>query len=160
MADAVSVGLFFDDPKKSAGPPRWAAGWLVEASSFEQIQELVDDVKKASGLEGPIRAVRISKDNILKAEIPWRTRLTPMIAPMLHWDRGFRVLQEEYESKKKSEYNPIALEVYVRGATGGSCFDRIDYVVLFGDTSHTWADTFPDEKSPSSEDARTSEQAL
>lgn len=138
-AHAVALGLYFDDPGK-VDAPRWAVGFAVEAKTFEDLQ-----VMARSSSAYPIQAVRIPTGPILKASIPWRTALTPMIAPMLHWKRAFDL----YKSKGLSSFNhrggdededaAIALEIYVDEKRNR----RIDYVVLTGDTTVTWNDCFP-----------------
>jgi len=138
--EKLAIGLYFDVPAE-VDHPRWAVGWAVEGHTFEELELMVEEVKKDSGLDDPIRAVRIGTDDILKATIPWRTIFTPYIAPMLHWCKGFDKYEKDGYKDRKSEYGAISLEVYVMGKQDG--YDHIDYCVLMGDTSKTWQDTFP-----------------
>jgi hypothetical protein len=142
-AEKLGVGLYFEDPATSEAP-RWAFGWVVATKNFGEAKHLAEEAKKASGLDEPIRAVRIGKDNVLKAKIPWHNPWTPMIAPMLHWGRAFK----EYEkggyrstSGRQGEDGSIACDIYVTGPRDS--YQYIDYVVLMGDTKHTWDDAFP-----------------
>jgi hypothetical protein len=143
-AEKLGIGLFFEDPAQSDAP-LWAIGWAVATKNFGEAKRLAEEAKKASGLlDEPIRAVRIGKDNILKAKIPWHNSLTPMIAPMIQWKRAF----EEYErgryktsNGRAGEIGAIACEIYVTGSRDS--YQYIDYVVLMGDTKNTWDDAFP-----------------
>jgi hypothetical protein len=136
-AEKLGVGLYFEDPATSEAP-RWAFGWVVATKNFGEAKHLAEEAKKASGLDEPIRAVRIGKDNVLKAKIPWHNPWTPMIAPMLHWGRAFK----EYEKGGyKSSMGPLLCDIYVTGPRDS--YQYIDYVVLMGDTKHTWDDAFP-----------------
>ncbi|CAB9518104.1 expressed unknown protein [Seminavis robusta] len=144
---AISTGLYFDDPF-SMEHPRWAIGWAVAGPSIEELKALLPVVQEASGLESnEIRVVRIggSGTEIITVRIPWRNYFTPMIAPMLHWGRGFQVYEKYIEENKEADkgVTPIALEVYVHEGDG-STREFIDYTVLFGEVSNTWEDTFPE----------------
>jgi hypothetical protein len=89
-----------------------------------------------------MRAVRIGKDHILKARIPWHNSLTPMIAPMIHWKRAFdEYAKGGYTSSGRPEEGAIACEIYVTGPRDS--YQYIDYVVLMGDTKQTWDDALP-----------------
>lgn len=141
----VSIGLYFDDPYENENP-RWAIGWAVQGRSFEGLQALLPQIQKASGLDDPIKVVRIGGVGVgsFVARIPWRNMLTPMIAPMLHWGRGFQAYYNHAETNGLSEQQispPIALEVYVCEENDAKAF--IDYVVLFGRVKNTWDDSFP-----------------
>ena len=141
-ADKLAVGLYFDDTARS-GSPRWAIGWAVEAN-FGAVKRAAKTAQKESGLKEPLRAVRISKDNILKAKIPWRTPVTPAIAPMLHWGRGKKAYKEggyTSSSGRTGEDGFVCLELYVTGANDTAAY--LDYALLMGDTRKTWDDTFP-----------------
>lgn len=146
---SVGVGLYFDDP---FGPdhPRWAVGWAVEGPSYRKLKALIPKMQQASGLSSdinPIRVVRVGGKGVetFTARVPWRNLFTPMIAPMLHWGRGFEVHQEYVKAHtidpKESSLPPIALEVYVTGEN--NAYEFIDYTVLFGATENTWDDSFP-----------------
>ena len=146
-ASSVGVGLYFDDPFGTEHP-RWAIGWAVEGSSYEELQAMVPQMQEASGLDSdtnPLRVVRIGGKGteIITARIPWRNMFTPMIAPMLHWGRGFSSYQEYAQQHPElKEVSPsIALEVYVTGEN--DAYQFIDYTVLFGAVGNTWEDTFP-----------------
>lgn len=143
-AEKLALGLYFDDPKE-AKEPRWALGWALESpqgGGFGKIQSLVDKIQEASGLSETIRAVRISKGSVLKAQIPWRNFFTPMIQPMFQWTRGYLAYdQGGYNDTTVVYKGPISLEAYVTGAQDS--YHHIDYVVLFGNTKHTWDDCFP-----------------
>ena len=115
----LSVGLFFDDPKITS-EPRWAAGWPIQAN-LEQAHALAQQVSETTGES--VKAVRIpNQARLLKASIPWRFMLTPMIAPMMHWPRGM----EKYKQDNEQEAG-LALEVYVKGKNGS--YKTIDYIV-------------------------------
>lgn len=141
-AERLGIGLYFEDPAL-VDAPRWAIGWAVATKNFNEAKKLAEETKKASGLDEPIRAVRVGKDNVLKAKIPWHNAFTPWIAPMLHWGRAF----DEYSKKgytstgREGEDGSIACEIYVSGPKDS--YQYIDYVVLMGDTKHTWDDTLP-----------------
>lgn len=141
-AEYLGVGLYFEDPAKSDAP-RWAIGWGVATKNFGDAKHLAEEVKKASSLDEPVRAVRIGKDHVLKAKIPWHNSFTPWIAPMLHWGRAFKEYEKGgYESSgREGEDGSIACEIYVMGPR--DTYQYIDYVVLMGDTKHTWDDALP-----------------
>lgn len=143
---AIAVGLYFDDP--SAVPdPKWGVGWAVSTSNFEDVEpirRLVEDRYKGSEA---IRAVRLGlKGPGLMGRIPWRTMLTPMIAPMIHWRRA--MLQVERDGHEVSAQGrgtgneaSIACEIYVTNEDDTKQY-YIDYIVLLGDTTQVWEDCF------------------
>jgi hypothetical protein len=142
-AEKLGVGLYFDDPHHKNSKGRWAIGFAVQGSSYRDVHGMVHAVKEASGLEEAIRSVRIGRDHVLKARIPWHNSITPMIAPSLHWQRGWDAYKlGSYKSKgTPGEEGSLALEVYVTGKK--ESMQYIDYVILMGDTTHTWHDCFP-----------------
>lgn len=144
-APAVSTGVYFDDPFE-VEYPRWAIGWAVEGPSFEKLQAMLPEIQEASELSDPIKVIRIGGvgTETFTARIPWRNIFTPMIAPMLHWGRGFQIYQEYIEIHKELDKGvpAIALEVYVYSENENTK-EFIDYTVLFGDVANTWEDTFP-----------------
>lgn len=104
--DKVSVGLYIDDPSQ-ADEPRWALGWVVQKETPVPSKEL--------------RLVHWKGGSVLKARIPWRHSWTPMVAPLLHWKRGF----ESFVSG--GDQGPaIALEVYAHEA------GWLEYIILSG----------------------------
>ena len=147
MPDSLCIGLFFDDPSKVENP-RWAIGWAVRGTSditLEHMQvKLQEQVQKNSGLnkdENEIRVIRLAGETpIFRGKVPWRTTITPALAPMLHWKRT----HEEFHKggyKCDSEEGPVAMEIYVMKKKWFSSY--IDYIVTFGDNSSIWKDTFP-----------------
>jgi len=149
LTSSLQVGLYFDDPHETENP-RWAMGWVVKGRSLHSLNSKMHKMQKASGLSSesnPIRVVRFGGQgvNVLSARIPWRNKFTPMIAPMLHWGRGFRKY-EEYKKKHpdvKEDARAIALEVYVSDYDKNK-YKYIEYSVLFGGVTHTWKDAFPE----------------
>jgi hypothetical protein len=153
-AEAVAVGLYFDDPS-SVEAPRWGIGWAVSAPIMKDLESLRDHVKSAFEGDEPIRLVGIGPGPILKARIPYRSILTPMIAPMLHWRRGFqKFLNGGFEADNgrstgvyfnghPSGMAAVACEVYVSGRN--DIMEYIDYVVVMGDTQALWENSFPSE---------------
>ena len=142
--DAIGVGLYFDDPN-AVEHPRWAIGWAVEGASMEDLQARVADMQEVSGIADPLRVVRIggTGTETILGRIPWRNCLTPMFAAILYWGEAFKTYEKYIAIHKDSDKGvpPIALEVYVTDKNGSYQF--LDYLVLFGDASHTWDDTFP-----------------
>lgn len=145
----LSVGLYFDNPSKVQNP-RWAIGWAVQTEpggKFEDVQALVEQIQMACGLAEEIRAVRLGNGPMLKGRIPWRHMLTPMVAPMLHWGRALNLCyKNNYHANngRTSGQDAYAcLELYLMSTKGKPSF--IDYVVLLGDTTNVWNDTFPEE---------------
>ena len=103
-------------------------------------------MEKITGLEQgeTVRAVKIGGSKVLKARIPWRHMLTPMIAPMLHWKRAFNAYKEKgfkSNSGREGDDGAIACEIYVTGANDS--MEAIDYVVLMGDNKDLFDRTFP-----------------
>ena len=155
----LAIGLYFNNPS-TAQVPKWAAGWAIEAESFEVVQDIAKQIqecldKKETSEVGEseplqIRAVRMGgpKCAILKGQIPSHNRFTPMLAPMIQWTRAFKTYtQAKYTANTGRPMNehdegPIALEVYSM-AGNKICEGHIDYVVLFGDVKATWDDLFP-----------------
>ena len=158
-AEELSVGLYFDDPK-TADEPRWGIGWALAVKNFKDLEvwkhkvakefeeKHKHDPKADSKVE--IRAVRIGPGPVLKAKISWRNWFTPMIQPMLQWKRGFQTFEDGqkqglYDANNNrhidGDCDALALEVYVTGPHDSMEF--IDYVLLLGDTSTVWDDTFP-----------------
>jgi len=144
-ATKMGIGLWFDDPKRHENP-RWAMGWAVAAPDFTTVQNMAREGQEASGLPEELKAVRLGQSPVLKARIPWKSFFTPMIAPMLHWDRAFRAYKKgQYTATagpgRGEKEGPLALEIYLQG--DGSKNRFIDYAVLMGDTSVAWNDVFP-----------------
>jgi hypothetical protein len=122
-----------------------------------EIQKVVDAVQEKSGLTETIRAVRLGNDRVLKATIPWRTFLTPVVGAMLHWSRAFKAYMEGgYSSTcgRPDEEGSIALEVYLSGPRDS--MEYIDYIVLFGNTKNVWDDCFPVEGTTATNNEATS----
>lgn len=148
-------GLYFDDPVK-VDSPRWAAGFAIQADSFEQIQKIVSGVQEKSGLSEVIKAVRIGNgSNILKASIPYHNSITPMVAPMIQWKRAYNAYDKggykSFNGRPKDDCPAPALEVYYTG-TNFTSMTGMDYIVLMGDTTETYDDCYPrDEKEATSE---------
>lgn len=145
-ADSLSVGLYFDDPS-SVDSPRWGIGWAVSAPTYQDLVDVWDHIRLLYTGDEQIRLVRIGPGPILKAKIPWRTFLTPMIGPMLHWRRGFRKFADGgYEATNGRDTNiaAVACEVYVSGKN--DTMEYIDYIVVMGDTKAIWDDSFPEER--------------
>lgn len=146
-AGALSVGLYFDNPSKVENP-RWGLGWAIEADDAEVLATIHSRVSDASKLEEPIRLVTFGGGStIISGRIPWRTMLTPAIAPLLHWGRAFKAYQDagyKSNSGRQGEEGSIACEVYVTGP--GDSMEYIDYVLLMGDTSAIFDGMFPPEK--------------
>lgn len=144
-ATKMGVGLWFDDPKKHENP-RWAMGWAVAAPDFATVKNMALEGQEASGLPEELKAVRLGQSPVLKARIPWKSFFTPMIAPMLHWDRAFSAYQKGHYTAtagpgRGEKEGPLALELYLQGEGSKNLY--IDYAVLMGDTSDTWNDVFP-----------------
>lgn len=144
-ATKMAVGLWFDDPKKHENP-RWAMGWAVASPDFATVQNMALEGQEASGLSEELKAVRLGQSPVLKARIPWKSFFTPMIAPMLHWDRAFSAYQKGHYTAtagpgRGEKEGPLALELYLQGEGSKNLY--IDYAVLMGDTSVTWNDVFP-----------------
>jgi hypothetical protein len=146
----LAIGLFWDNPKTTLHP-RWAAGWAVDGVKMRKIQGQLKAMQSAADLKDneSLRVVRIGKDaKILKARVPWRHSLTPVLAPMMHWKRGFAKYEKEYckdkesdESKESGPDSPVAMEVYGMNVPG--TYDHIDMVVLMGDvTKQLWDDAW------------------
>jgi hypothetical protein len=155
-AEKLGLCLYFDDPKEK-GSPRWAVGWAVHAKSFADIQNLVNAVQEKSGLTETFRAVHLVNGSVLKATIPWRGSLTPLVGAMLHWPRAFKAYKEGgYSSTcgRPDEEGSIALEVYLSGP--GDSMKYMEYVVLFGNTTTVWDDCFPAEGTTATNDGETS----
>lgn len=121
----LGVGLYFDDPKTEDNP-RWAVGWAV-GTDVNQARLIAAQGAAATGQADSIRVVRVPNSRVLKASIPWRSRWTPMIAPMLHWERGMAKYM-----KDNSKEAMLALEVYVSGENDK--YKTIDYIVYPDDS--------------------------
>jgi hypothetical protein len=150
-AQYVSVGLYLDDPS-AADRPRWAVGCAIDVPSFEKARSIADAISSVDGAE-PVRAVRVPLTTTLSARVPWRSLFTPMIAPALHWKRGFAVYKgaegmsapcgPRHAVAGGSDGDcPVALEAYVTGLNGSR--EWIDYTIVAGDTAVTWDDLFPE----------------
>jgi hypothetical protein len=79
----TGIALLLDDPSANGGP-RWAIGWCVTAGNVEVLQKIVATAQIESGLMESIRTVRLGRDRVLRAMIPWRTQLTPSVGELLH----------------------------------------------------------------------------
>lgn len=157
-AAAISVGLYVDNPN-AVEHPRWGLGWAIQVDDDpELLAEIHAKVSQASILDEPIRLVTLGGGSkVPRARIPWRIMLTPAIAPMLHWDRGFRAYQKggySSNSGRDGDEGSIACEVYVTGPNDSMAY--IDYTVLMGDTHEIFDAMFPLEKS--AEDAPIEER--
>ena len=88
----VAVSLYYDNPSETL-TPKWAVGWLVHIKKFHQLVDIAEQMNTQKNeifgstenaqmiLPEPIKAVRIGGHGpILKARIPWRTRLTLRLA--------------------------------------------------------------------------------
>lgn len=151
-AEALSVGLYFDDPI-AVDEPRWGMGWAVAIGSFTDLQKIQEQVAasfRSNNHKETVRAVRIGPGPVLKSRIPWRHRFTPMLMPMLQWKKGFEVYdagkkdgiyQASNGRNNKAEWDAVACEIYVTEKNDKGAY--IDYVVLMGDTSDVWDDSFP-----------------
>lgn len=151
-AEALAVSLYFEDPY-SVDAPRWGIGWALSVENYEDLQtirEQVAAVFQENGNPETIRAVRIGPGPVLKSRIPWRNMFTPMIMPMSQWKRGFEMYDEGVKEKRfqasnggnnKADWDAVACEIYVTGKNDKRAY--IDYVVLMGDTSVVWEDSFP-----------------
>jgi hypothetical protein len=149
-AEALAVGLYFDDPY-SVDEPRWGIGWALGVDSYEELQAIQEKVAVSfQDTKGTVRAIRIGPGPVLKSRIPWRNMFTPMIMPMSQWKRGF----EKYGQGRKEglyhsdngrdnqrDWKTVACEIYVAGKNDKR--EYIDYVLLMGDTSVVWEDSFP-----------------
>jgi hypothetical protein len=137
----LATGLFWNNIK-TVSDPKWAMGWVIDGLSYRKLQGKLKALQSASDLPEHIRIIRIRKDGpVLKARIPWRHTLTPMLAPMLHWKRGMNEYEENHAQQQQAEsHSPIAMEVYVTGTR----YDRdyIDYIVLMGDNQRTTDDAW------------------
>ena len=167
----VAVSLYYDNPSETL-TPKWAVGWLVHVKKFHQLVDIAEQINTQKNeifgstenaqmiLPEPIKAVRIGGHGpILKARIPWRTRLTLRLAPILHWNRGMKKYLKEYDddddddgtqkTKAHSDNNcqndgissVVSCEMYVKSMEYGKSY--IDYILLMGDTSNEWYDLFP-----------------
>lgn len=159
----IEVELYFDDPEQTEHP-RWLAGYAVQADTFEEIQNLLSDVQKKSGLTKEIiRAVRVGcGSSVLKASIPYRSRFTCMIATMIQWKRAFHTYEKgSYQSecgRSHEEVAAIALALYFgtfSSMNSKGCLQALEYIVLMGDTKITWDDAIPLPSDPNSDIAIT-----
>mmetsp|Transcript_10998 Transcript_10998/g.20333 ORF Transcript_10998/g.20333 Transcript_10998/m.20333 type:complete len:294 (-) Transcript_10998:133-1014(-) len=152
--ETLSVGLYFDNPSV-VDAPRWGVGWVIAVADYAELafwRERVASVlhERAPVGEEVVRAVRIGPGPVLKARIPWRNVFTPMISPMLHWPRGFELFEKGrsegiYEANNgrhvDQDADAVACEIYVVGSDDST--EYIDYIVVLGDTSTVWEDSFP-----------------
>jgi hypothetical protein len=146
-AQSLSAGFYWDNPKETEHP-RWGSGWAVPASSMKDAQRLLKKVAAASTLPEPIRLVKIggSAQEVLRGRIPWRISMTPVIAPMMHWGRYFKIYQDgDYfsYSGREGEEGSVACEIYVTGANDS--MQLIDYIIIMGDTHEIFDGMFPQE---------------
>jgi hypothetical protein len=146
-AEALSVGLYFDNPS-AIEHPRWGLGWAIQVDNDPKLlQEIHDKVSQASTLDEPIRLVTLGGGSkMLTARIPWRTMLTPAVAPMLHWGRGFKAYHKggyESNSGRDGDEGFLSCEVYVTGPNDS--MEYIDYNLLMGDTKGIFDAMFPPE---------------
>jgi hypothetical protein len=158
--DSLAVGLYFDNP--SVVPdPRWGVGWTVAAPSFDDVEPIRAAVDTFYEGEEEIRKVRIGLHGPgLRARIPWRTMLTPMIAPMIHWNRAHAYLLEGGYSATSKELGVgmdacVFSEFYV-SSHDDTTHHYIDYIALLGDTTNMWEDSFPSENKSSSSSSASS----
>jgi hypothetical protein len=146
-AERLFIGLFFDDPWLT-NTPRWAIGWVVDVKDFAEAKTLAEEANKTkpAKLTEPIVAVRVGPGPGIAGRLPWRTMLTPRMAPMVQWARAFAAYRKGgYKSHgREGEEGSVACEVYVTGPNDS--YEYIDYIVLMGDTRNVWDDTFPVEK--------------
>jgi len=145
--EKVSVGMYFDNPSKTDNP-RWAMGWVLDPQAVGGVEALLPMVESSS-LKEPLRLVRLSHGPVLKAKIPWRSFVTPMLAPMVHWNRAYAVYKEQENYKASSgrgsddegaaSDGTVAVEFYVDTKDP----DRyLEYALAFGDTSKLWDDVW------------------
>ena len=133
-ADSLSVALYLDDPAVVPKQPRWALGWVVAATDFQQARIWAAVAQREWREPEPLVAVRLGGGRVLQARVPWRHVLTPAIAPYLHWAKGFRAYHKLYPDRP----SPPCAEFYVTGA--GQSRHAIDYVIWLDDITHTWQD--------------------
>ena len=136
-SESLSAGLYIDDPMTD-DHPRWGLGFAIQAESDQEAKDLLTKVQAASALEEPMRLVKIPDGfKILRGRIPWRSVVTPVVAPFLHWKRYYDIYKEGgYSSdngRADDHEGSVALEVYVTGPNDS--FMYIDYIILMGDTS-------------------------
>ena len=140
-SDALSVGLYFNDPNKEPGP-RWAIGWAVVAKDFEEAKDMAKKANEVGALEEEIVAVRLggADQPILKGRLPWRHSFTPMIAPYFVWTKLMNAYSKGgYKSfGNNDEEAEVGLEIYVMGPKDQ--MEWIDYIILFGDVKNIWTD--------------------
>jgi hypothetical protein len=148
-AERMRIGLCFDDPAET-NLPRWAVGWVLASNTVYDIRDLVERVQKESKLDEPIRAVRLGREAILRAPVPWRSSLTPAIGAMLHWSRAFAAYKSlDLTSdcgRAAIENGSVAVELFVTGKNDS--FHRIDYILMVGNTRNIWDDAFPPVHTP------------
>ena len=141
-SEALSVGLYFNDPYKEPGP-RWAIGWAVATKGFEEAKAMAKKANAVGDLKEEIVAVRLggADQPILKGRLPWRNFLTPMIAPYFVWTKLMNAYSKGgYKSfGNNDEEAEVAMEAYVMGPKERA--EWIDYIVLFGDIKNIWTDT-------------------
>jgi len=137
-AEALSVGLYIDNPMKD-DEPRWGLGWAIQAESDEQARHLKEKVEGFNTLPEEIRLVKLEAGiKVLRGRIPWRSVITPAVGPYLHWGRYYEIYHknDEYSSdngRPDGHEGSLALEVYVTGPNDS--MEYIDYIILMGDTS-------------------------
>jgi U3 small nucleolar RNA-associated protein 14 len=73
--------------------------------------------------------------------------ITPMIAPMIHWNRAHTYLAEGGHKAISNEYGEsidscVFSEIYVSNEDDSTQY-FIDYIALLGDTTNIWEDSFP-----------------
>jgi hypothetical protein len=145
-AEALSIGIYVDDPG-AVDHPRWGLGWAIQVDNKDPklLADILDQVSQTSTLDEPIRLVTLGGGSkVLTARIPWRTMLTPAVAPMLHWGRGFKAYKNggyTSTSGREGDEGALACEIYVTGPNDS--LEYIDYVVLMGDTSPIFDAMFP-----------------
>ncbi|KAG7354644.1 hypothetical protein IV203_004000 [Nitzschia inconspicua] len=149
-SEAMSIGLYFEDPY-SVDDPRWGIGWALGVETYEELQAIQEIVAASfQHASETVRAVRIGPGPVLKSRIPWRHMFTPMIMPMIQWKRGFETYDKGQKEgiykanngrNNKTDWDAVACEVYVCDRNDKGAY--IDYIVLMGDTSVLWNDSFP-----------------
>jgi hypothetical protein len=94
-AERLSVGLYFDDPFLT-DTPRFAFGWVVGAKDFAEAKAMAEEANKMkpAKLKEAVVAVRVGPGPGVGGRLPWRTRFTPMMAPMIMWTRAFAAYNE------------------------------------------------------------------
>ena len=141
-SEALCLSLYLTDPTKAPGR-RWAIGWAVATKDFEEAKDMAKKANAVGELKEEIVAVRLggADQPILKGRLPWRTFLTPWIAPYFVWTKLMNAYSKGgYKSfGNNDEETDVGMEAYVRGPKKRA--EWIDYIVIFGNVTNIWTDT-------------------